>query len=167
MFGRTCVLASALTLTALVSLFSSQASSRESILYAFCAEKNCTDGSGPSPYGGLAMDSAGNLVGTTQIGGAYNAGTIFRIAPDGTETVLHSFQPCGCNGSDGMWPMAGVIADSAGNFYGTTWAGGRKGEGTVFKLAPDGTETILDSFCALSNCSDSDTPWSSLRLDSS
>jgi len=171
MFGirdavRACLPAGALTLTVVVSLFSSQASSRENVLYAFCTEKNCADGSNPSLYGGLIIDSAGNLVGTTQNGGAYNAGTVFRIAPGGTETVLHSFQPCGCNGSDGMWPMGGVIADSAGNFYGTTWAGGSKGEGSVFKLAPDGTETILYSFCAQANCSDGETPWSGLILDS-
>src|ERR1700731_4210068 len=58
-----------------------------------------------------------------------------------TETVLHSF-----TGSDGAFPGAGLIADGAGNLYGTTANGGAFGDGVVFKLLPGGTETVLYSF---------------------
>ena len=96
----------------------------------------------------LARDKAGNLYGTTQNGGAYRWGTVFRVSPDGTATVLYSFT----GGSDGGGPHAGVIMDAAGNLYGTTpYAGDMncdygEGCGTVFKLAPDGTETTLYTF---------------------
>ena len=109
---------------------------------------------GSDPLGGLIMDSAGNLYGTTPAGGSQiscgssGCGTVFRIAPDGTETVLYAFQ----GGSDGDEPLAGLIMDGAGNLYGTTGYGGdgacylRGGCGTVFRLAPDGTESTLHVF---------------------
>jgi uncharacterized repeat protein (TIGR03803 family) len=96
----------------------------------------------------LVRDKAGNLYGTTQDGGAYRWGTVFKLSPDGTETVLYSFT----GGSDGGGPYAGVIIDAAGNLYGTTpYAGDLScdygdGCGTVFKVAPDGTETTLYTF---------------------
>ncbi len=118
----------------------------ETVLYRFCFQGDpCTDGG--SPYAGLIKDKAGNLYGTTAEGGTYSGGTVFRLAPDGSETVLYSF----ARGSDGAYPKAGLIADSAGNLYGTTASGGGTGCGgygcgTVFKLAPEGTETVLYAF---------------------
>jgi uncharacterized repeat protein (TIGR03803 family) len=109
----------------------------ETILYAF---KGGSDGRNPD--GSLLADSQGNFYGTTLQGGANGQGTVFKLAPDGTETVLYSFQ----NGSDGAEPVAGVIADAQGNLYGTTFTGGPGTGGTVFKLAPDGTETVLYAF---------------------
>jgi uncharacterized repeat protein (TIGR03803 family) len=106
------------------------------------------DGSdGGQPSAGLVMDKAGNLYGTTSFGGSgtsceVGCGTVFRIAADGTESVLYSFQ----GGSDGWGPRCGLIADSAGNFYGTTADGGSANAGTVFKVTADGTETVLYSF---------------------
>jgi uncharacterized repeat protein (TIGR03803 family) len=78
-----------------------------------------------------------------------NAGTVFELAPNGQggwkETVLHSF-----NSADGLHPYVGLIFDSAGNLYGTTFSGGALGWGTVFELAPNGRggwkETVLHSF---------------------
>jgi uncharacterized repeat protein (TIGR03803 family) len=110
---------------------------QETLLYSFAG----ADGS--FPVCELIGDNAGNLYGTTQTGGAYNLGTVFRLAPDGTETVLHDF---GKKTADGRNPVAGLLADAGGNLYGTTQDGGRAGFGTVFKLAPDGTETVLHSF---------------------
>ena len=86
------------------------------------------------------MDEAGDLYGTTDYGGAYGWGTIFKLAPDGTETVLHSFA-----NSDGIVPN-GLMMDEAGNLYGMTQADGDGGDGTVYKLAPDGIYTVLHSF---------------------
>jgi uncharacterized repeat protein (TIGR03803 family) len=67
---------------------------------------------------------------------------VFRIAPDGTESVLYTFT----GGADGQAPEAELIADENGNLYGTTVAGGANGAGTVFKLTHDGVETVLYSF---------------------
>jgi uncharacterized repeat protein (TIGR03803 family) len=121
----------------------------ETILYNFATT------SGVNPYSGLIFDSAGNLYGTTYSGGASGAGTVFKLAPitgGWQETVLYSFT----GGTDGGKPYyAGVILDSAGNLYGTTYSGGNLtgcaglGCGTVFKLAPvtgGWQESVLYSF---------------------
>jgi uncharacterized repeat protein (TIGR03803 family) len=118
---------------------------------------------GAFPVGSPIADTAGNLYGTTVGGGSTDdcgaqkkglhkigCGTIFKLAPDGNETIIHVFT----GGSDGAYPLGGVIADGAGNLYGTTGGGGSTkncgigayGCGIVFKLAPDGTETILHVF---------------------
>jgi uncharacterized repeat protein (TIGR03803 family) len=85
------------------------------------------------------MDSAGNLYGTTSLGGANNFGTVFKISVDGTESVLHSFAGAP---TDGAYPRAGLVMDSDGNFYGTTNEGGANGGGTVFKISAAGTESV-------------------------
>ena len=115
----------------------------ETVLHSFTGFP--TDGA--LPYAGLIADSAGNLYGATTGGGASGQGVVFKLAPDGTETVLHAFT----GGSDGAYPGVGpLIADSAGNLYGTTQVGGASGQGVVFKLAPNGTggwtESVLYSF---------------------
>jgi uncharacterized repeat protein (TIGR03803 family) len=115
----------------------------ETVLYSF---RGGSDGA--SPVAGLLADEAGNLFGTTMTGGGagcyenQGCGTVFRLATDGAETVLYSFQ----SGSDGAFPLAGLISDSAGNLYGTTTGCCGESKGTVFKLAPDGTETVLHAF---------------------
>jgi uncharacterized repeat protein (TIGR03803 family) len=85
------------------------------------------------------MDKAGNLYGTTQGGGSFSNGTVFKVDPSGTESVLYSFK----GPPDGSASLAGLIIDNAGNLYGTTFLGGSSGNcsfqgggcGTVFKLA--------------------------------
>ncbi|HTV33322.1 MAG TPA: choice-of-anchor tandem repeat GloVer-containing protein, partial [Methylocella sp.] len=113
----------------------------KTVLYSFCSKPHCSDGSEPAAV--LIFDSSGNLYGTTVYGGTSNAGTVFKLAPDGTETVLHAFKG---SPSDGSNPSAGLIFDRSGNLYGTTQFGGTSNAGTVFKLAPDGTETVLHAF---------------------
>lgn len=113
------------------------------ILYAFADQ---TDGSMPVL---TARDRHGNLYGFAGGGslmncGAIACGTIFKMAPDGSKTILHSF--AGSPGDGGV--PTGLLLDRDGNFYGTTAAGGKDGYGTVFKLAPDGTETVLHFFKA-------------------
>ncbi len=145
-------------LTALLFQLSNVQAYTYSVLYSFCAQAKCADGAGP--VGHLVADQQRNLYGVTFQGGAANTGTIFKIAPDGTETVLYSF--CAkANCADGSRPNAGLLMDSQGNLYGTTTTGGTGcfsadtcGVGTVFKLSPDGTETVLHSFCSRSGCSD-------------
>src|SRR3954464_15485753 len=76
---------------------------------------------GARPYGAPFGDKAGNLYGTTnEGGGACNCGTVFKLTPDGQETILHAFTA----GNDGAHPFAGLVRDGHGDFYGTTPEGG-------------------------------------------
>jgi uncharacterized repeat protein (TIGR03803 family) len=130
----------------------------ETVLYTF------TGGSdGSHPAGGLIMDKNGSLYGTTETGGSSGWGVVFKVAPDGAETVLYNFK----GGDDGGAPESSLIEDGAGNFYGTTTEGGGTncagfGCGTVFKLAPDGTETLLHAF---TGGSDGSYPFAPLIAD--
>jgi uncharacterized repeat protein (TIGR03803 family) len=101
-------------------------------LYAFCSQSNCTDGA--SPFAGLIQGTDGNLYGTTRYGGANRQGAIFKITTSGAFAMLHSF----ClqnNCTDGANPLAGLVQDTNGIFYGTTAYGGANGDGTVFSLS--------------------------------
>ena len=119
------------------SVFELTTSGTMKVLYDFCAVQNCADGF--SPQGGLVMDAAGNLYGTTYYGGAYgggqSGGTIFKLTPQGVYTVLYTFcsQP---NCTDGSDPRGSLVRDAKGNLYGVTASGGAYGFGTVFKLTP-------------------------------
>ena len=104
------------------------------------------------------MDKKGNLYGTTFGGGADGAGVVFKLAPNGTETVLYSFT----GGNDGSSPYAGLIMDKKGNLYSTTDKGGADGFGTVFKLTSNDTETVLYSF---TGGSDGRHPLAGLIMD--
>jgi uncharacterized repeat protein (TIGR03803 family) len=109
---------------------------------------------GGFPNGSVIVDSKGNVYGTTSEGGTGSCdggcGTVFRLSPSGTEAILYSFT--GANG-DGKYPQGGLVRDTAGNIYGTTYGGGTSGTacdgygcGTVFKLDAAGEETVLYSF---------------------
>jgi uncharacterized repeat protein (TIGR03803 family) len=100
---------------------------------------------GQSPLAGLIQDLDGTLYGTTSLGGTANLGTVFRLAPDGSGfTLLHSFSSAP---TDGQHPYAGLIQGPDGTLYGTTYQGGSNGNGTVFRLAPDGSGfTLLHRF---------------------
>jgi uncharacterized repeat protein (TIGR03803 family) len=108
-----------------------------SVLYNFAGSAD-----GGDPYASLIRDAAGNLYSTVDYGGTSFAGAVFKVAPDGTETVLYSFT----GGADGAYPFSAVVRDKAGNLYGTTSQGGSDNIGVVFKVDPSGTETVLHSF---------------------
>jgi uncharacterized repeat protein (TIGR03803 family) len=110
----------------------------EIVLYNF--QNSSSDGG--IPEGNLILDAKGNLYGTTESGGASFNGTVFEVAPNGTETVLYNFT----GQADGGGPAAGLVRDSAGNFYGTAQYGGASGVGTIFKITLQGKETTLHSF---------------------
>lgn len=110
----------------------------ETVLYSFAGQSD-----GYYPTAGLIQDIQGNFYGTTQEGGSYGNGTVFKVTATGTETVLHSF---GGYPSDGAAPYAGLVQGLNGTFYGTTESGGANNLGTVFKLTATGTETVLHSF---------------------
>ena len=90
---------------------------------------------GAVPAAGLIQDALGNLFGTTATGGAYGYGAVFKLAADGTETVLYSF--CGDPDCvDGNQPsFASLVRDRAGNMYGVAGLGADQA-GVVFKLTP-------------------------------
>ncbi|HTR27422.1 MAG TPA: choice-of-anchor tandem repeat GloVer-containing protein [Terriglobales bacterium] len=115
---------------------------------------------GFNPYGGLVVDKAGNLYGTTYGGGKYGYGTVFKLSPSGNETVLYSFN---ADGTDGINPYGAVALGKKGNIYGTTYQGGTLGYGTVFKLSASGTETVLHSFAN----TDGAHPYAGVALDKS
>jgi uncharacterized repeat protein (TIGR03803 family) len=126
----------------------------ETILHTF------TDGAdGGNPRGGLVLDMAGNLYGTTSTGGSGNSGVVFKLDPTGNETVLYNFT----GGADGGQPYGSLFMDRSGNLYGTTSVGGSSGNGVVFKLDTTGTETVLYTFAG---SPDGSTPQAGLLQDS-
>lgn len=140
---------------------------RETVLYNFCYLANCADGK--DPVAPPVMDAQGNLFGTTNVGGPFGPGVVFEVIPNGVnsqENVLYAFCPQLNNCLDGSAPESAVTLDSSGNIFGTTTSGGAHGGGTIFKIA-SGTHVVLYDFCAQANCTDGQTPFDSLILDSS
>ena len=120
-------------------------------LHSFCAESKCADGS--QPVAGLLRDDAGNLYGTTEVGGMDDGGVVFELSPNGDQwsyQVLHTFcWTCG----DGVGPVGSLILDVNGNLYGTTVekGGAHHGCGAAFRLSLDTDrkkwkETLLHVF---------------------
>jgi uncharacterized repeat protein (TIGR03803 family) len=116
-------------------VFEIDAAGNFSVLYSFTGLSD-----GGVPDGGVVLDSAGRIYGTTIYGGA-GGGVIFRIDTAGAYSVLHTFQ-----GSDGEYPFAGVTLDRGGNVYGTCEAGGPEGWGTIYKLTPAGDFSVVFAF---------------------
>jgi uncharacterized repeat protein (TIGR03803 family) len=112
-----------------------------SILYAFCSQTNCTDGSGPGP---IFRGANGNFYGTTAGGGTNGVGTIFEITPAGKLTTLYNFTGC----SDAT--PTSLMQASNGNLYGTTGPSVHCG-GELFELSSAGKFTVIHTFCL--NCS--------------
>jgi len=109
---------------------------------------NSFDGTdGESPYAGLTQASDGNLYGATYGGGSNAAGTIFKSTPAGILTALHSFcsQP---NCADGANPVTAPVQAADGNFYGAAYQAGTRNSGTLYKLTPSGSLTVLHTFAA-------------------
>jgi uncharacterized repeat protein (TIGR03803 family) len=122
------------------TLFKLAADGSFSALHAFCSEADCADGH--QPGAAPTLDPAGNLYGTTIIGGGNDiddghlgGGVVFEHTAGGEFTVLHAF--CAeANCADGAAPWAALTMDAAGHLFGTTSAGGKYGGGTVFELTP-------------------------------
>ena len=130
----------------------------ETVLHSFTGSLTGNP-DGAAPYAGLVTDNSGNLYGTTEQGGAFGSGTVFKIAVTGVEIVVHSFAGGSIDGAD---PKARLILDPNGNLYGTTFAGGSEGYGTIFKLDATNTETILYSF---TGGSDGGNPFGGVTRD--
>ena len=142
------------------TVFKLDATGKETVLYSFRGSPD-----GESPSGGVVLDATGNLYGTTIEDGAYGYGNMFKLGK-GKETVLYSFH----DGADGGQPN-GLIADKAGNLYGTTFTGGNipcypisNGCGTVFEFDTSGKETVLYRFLG-SPYTDGELPLAPLIMD--
>jgi uncharacterized repeat protein (TIGR03803 family) len=135
---------------------------KETVLYRF------TGGADGAYPGGLIRDAKGNLYGTAgggDMSDCTGCGVVFKLAPNGKETVLHSFT----GPPDGRIPE-GLLRDSTGNLYGTTAEGGDSncieggGCGTIFKVDPTGKETVLYTF---TGSPDGELPLAVLIMDAS
>ena len=121
---------------------------------------------GAYPYAGLVADAAGDLFGTTAGGGTDNDGTVFEIACNNgtyanTATTLVTF-----NSADGQDPYAGLIADTAGDLFGTTQGGGANGDGTVFEIVKtNGTYASTPATLVTFDGSDGAYPKNGLIFD--
>ncbi|HEY3973016.1 MAG TPA: choice-of-anchor tandem repeat GloVer-containing protein [Candidatus Sulfotelmatobacter sp.] len=117
----------------------------ESVLYRFEEQYR-----GDNPLGGVILDSAGNVYGTTVFGGGDDTGTVFELSPKKGEWSLRILYSFGSATSDGKYPYTSLTMDSSGNLYSTTSQGGAYNMGTVFELSlqPSGAwqETILHNF---------------------
>jgi uncharacterized repeat protein (TIGR03803 family) len=121
------------------------------------------------PFSALIVDDDGNLYGTALEGGNLTAcpfngcGSVYRVDKHGTHTILYNFS----GPPDGEWPIGGLVRDVAGNFYGTTSAGGtgacQSGCGVVFEIDRQGQETVLHNFAGAPY--DGASPYASLTLD--
>ena len=110
------------------TVFKVDSAGNETVLHSFAGHP----ADGANPLASLTTDPAGNLYGTTYLGGAAGYGTVFKLDPLGNETVLYSFT----GGTDGGNPYAGLVRDPIGHLYGTTQLGGAYGFGVVFKITP-------------------------------
>ena len=115
-------------------------------LYSFLCTTVCEQGS--EPIAPLVLAANGAFYGTTSQAGANgDAGTIFRISSDGNGTLTTLYNFCAkANCADGNEPYAALLQAADANLYGTTYAGGVKNNGTVFRITPSGTLTTLHRF---------------------
>jgi uncharacterized repeat protein (TIGR03803 family) len=183
-------------------VFKVDSSGKETVLHKF------TGSDGANPVAGPILDSAGNLYGTTSVGGPNSGGTVYKVTSSGAESVLYGFNSN--DQANGVYPIGPVLRDSTGNLYGTTSGGGAgtvfkldtsnklttlyvmagayddgglpygallrdsagnlygtdssngdNGGGTIFKVDPKGTETVIYAF---KNINDGSQPWAGLLL---
>jgi uncharacterized repeat protein (TIGR03803 family) len=140
------------------TIFRLTANGKHTVLHSFTGRR----GDGALPFAGLIRDALGCLYGTTMFGGAIHNGnqygTVFKLNKSGKETILYSFK----GAADGAYPSADLVRDKDGNLYGTTSGGFNTNNGTVFKVSPQGKETVLHRF---TGGADGGNPWVGLVRD--
>lgn len=133
---------------------------RLAYLYVFPGQNGSVE-----PFGGLILDSSGNLYGATAAGGADGYGTVFELTPGNsgwTFNQLYSLPTCD---PPACGPRAGLVMDGSGNLYGTTYAGGANRLGSVFKLSPSGSFWTYTSLHDFNGGSDGAYPLAPVMLD--
>ncbi len=132
----------------------------ETVIYHFRGD---TDGANPG-YGDLTFDQAGNIYGTTYFGGEDSDGVVYKLTPSNgswTESAIHTFS----GASDGENPYSSVIFDTSGNLYGTTFAGGAHGYGTVYQLTPTGSNWTENTLYAFQSATNGGKPFGGVVFD--
>ena len=132
----------------------------QTVLYRFSGSG---DGANPG-YGDLTFDQAGHIYGTTYFGGNNAQGVVYELTPSNgswTESAIYVFS----GSSDGGNPYSSVIFDKAGNLYGTTFAGGDNGYGTVFQLTASGSGWTENTLYAFQNLTDGGRPFGGVVFD--
>ncbi len=119
---------------------------------------------GASPRSSLIQGKDGNFYGTTHEGGTGGYGTVFKMTPAGALTLLHNF-PETNNAEDGKYPVAPLVQGTDGILYGTTFAGGKTSQGTIFSITTTGTTKILHHFADGTVASDGTLPQAALMQD--
>lgn len=155
----------ALAIALLLSVGTPRRAQAQSLTVLHAFTDTSTDGG--HPQANLIRDTSGNLYGTTSAGGEYNGdGTVFKLDPSGTLTILHSFGDPNVT-NDGTTPVAGLVLDASSGFlYGTTQKGGGSYDGTVFKVDTSGNNySVLHRFTG--GLTDGANPEAGLFLDSS
>ncbi len=123
-----------------------------------------SDTDGKRPYSNVVIDQSGNYYATMSEGGSAGLGAVVQVVPgEGiyTDHVIYNFS----NDQNGNTPWTGLVMDAQGNLYGTTYAGGSGGGGTVFELSPSGGQwhfTLIYSFTG-----NGGPLWGNLTLDAS
>ena len=133
----------------------------ETVLYRFAGGSD-----GNYPVGDPVFDSAGNMYGTTGLGGTNNQGTVYQLMPSGgnwIHTVVYRFAG---GPTDGYSPNSGVVLDSAGNLYGTTYYGGAFGPGVVYQITHPGSDWMESVIHDFQGGDDGGNPVAGLILDS-
>jgi uncharacterized repeat protein (TIGR03803 family) len=130
------------------------------VLHKFTGYVSSTVYDGYRPIGVLVQDSDGNFYGTTYQGGKFNYGTVFKITPAGSYTLLYSF---GSVTGDALQPIAALTVGTDGNLYGAASKGGKAGYGALYEITTAGKEKLLYSFCVVS-CTDGYVPTTPLVL---
>lgn len=158
-YGTT-ILGGASNLGAVFELSPSGSNYTETVLYSFCIETDCADGA--EPGGGVVMDNAGNLYGTTSTGGGGSGpGLVFELSPNGTQWLYSDLEDF--DGRDG-WGPGSLIVDANGNLFGATGDGGPRRKGSVFEF--NGSIQDLYNFCDQRGCPDGEKPSSGVVEDS-
>jgi len=137
----------------------------ENVLWSFGAPSKAGQADGEAPYAGLVADAAGALYGTTYYGGTYGSGTAYKLAPQSgkyNESVIWSFGGSG----DGKFPIAGLIAGTAGVLYGTCSEGGSRpaGGGMAFELAPSSSGYVESQLHQFGFRADGWRPFAALTM---
>lgn len=124
-------------LAAAATTATANAAAKIDVLYSFCAQQGCADGD--QPYGGVTLDGAHHMIGTTGFGGKYNGGTVFALRRKADHSwKLHTLDnfctgtPPNCQSDQG--PIVTLVEDTSGDIYGTAYFAGPSGDGAVFEL---------------------------------
>ena len=139
----------------------------EQVLYSF----HCEESDGQNPIGGLIFDTAGNLYGTTNFGGANHGGTVFELSPAGAGNwTFHLLYSLAYNGTVDFLiygPTGTLAMDSSGSLYGTTLMDGTHAGGSVFKLSPSGGSWTYTDLHDFQGGADGGNPFGNVVLDAS